>query len=218
MKFKAVLFDLDGTLLNTLEDLSDSVNAVLTASGYPVHNTEAYKYFVGNGLRNLITRALPEDRRDDATIGSALTAMRLEYGKRWADKTRPYPGVPQLLNGLAENNIQMAVLSNKADEFTQLIIQKLLPDWKFAAVFGEGPATPKKPDPAGALKISQLLGIPPGEFLYLGDTNVDMRTAVLAGMYPVGVLWGFRKSDELVEGGARVLIPKPEALLDLLSF
>ncbi len=216
MKYKAVLFDLDGTLLDTLEDLSDSVNAVLTASGFPSHNTEAYKYFVGNGLSNLIIKALPENHRDDSTIESCLTAMRLEYGKRWADKTKPYQGVPQLLNGLAENNIKMAILSNKADEFTQLIVKKLLPGWKFDAVFGEGPATPKKPDPAGALKISELLGIPADEFLYLGDTNVDMRTAVLAGMYPVGALWGFRESGELVEGGARVLIPKPEALLDLL--
>jgi len=216
MKFRAVLFDLDGTLLDTIDDLSDSVNAVLTASGYPIHSTGAYKYFIGNGIRNLIIRALPEDRRDNITIENSLTAMRLEYGKRWSDKTRPYQGIPQLLNSLAENNIKMSILSNKADEFTQLIVKKLLPGWKFEAVFGESPAIPKKPDPAGALKISDLLGIPAGEFVYLGDTNVDMKTAVLAGMYPVGALWGFRKSDELVEGGARVLIPRPEALLDLL--
>lgn len=216
MKFKAVLFDLDGTLLDTLDDLSDSVNAVLAASGFPAHSTDEYKYLVGNGIKNLITRALPEIRRDEITIDKALAAMRMEYGRRWADKTRPYQGVPQLLNALAENNIKMAILSNKADEFTQLIVKKLLPDWKFEAVFGESPAIPKKPDPAGAIKISNMLDIPGNEFLYLGDTNVDMRTAVLAGMYPVAALWGFRKSEELVEGGARILIPKPEALLDLL--
>ncbi len=216
MKFKAILFDLDGTLLDTIDDLSDSANAVLAASGFPTHGTEAYKYFVGNGLRNLMARALPEEHRDEATIEAGLSAMRLEYGKRWADKTRPYPGVPQLLDGLSEKNIRMTILSNKADEFTQQVVKKLLPHWRFEAVFGESPAVPKKPDPAGAVKITELLGIPAGEFLYLGDTNVDMSTAVLAGMYPVGALWGFRKSDELVEGGARVLLPRPEALLDLL--
>ncbi|NJD04223.1 MAG: HAD family hydrolase [Ruminiclostridium sp.] len=216
MKFKAVLFDLDGTLLDTIDDLSDSANAVLAASGFPTHKTEAYKYFVGDGVRELIARALPESHRDKVTIESSLAAMRLEYRMRWADKTRPYKGIPQLLDALVENNIKMAILSNKADEFTQLIVKKLLPGWKFEAVFGESPAIPKKPDPAGAFKISDLLGIPAGEFLYLGDTNVDMKTAVLAGMYPVGALWGFRKPDELVEGGARVLIPIPEALLDLL--
>lgn len=216
MKFKAVVFDLDGTLLNTLDDLSDSVNAVLSASGFPTHSTAAYRYFVGDGLRELIKRALPEEHRDEGTISGTLAAMRQEYGKRWADKSRPYEGIPQLLNALTQFNIKMTVLSNKADEFTQLIVRKLLPDWRFEAVFGEGPGTPKKPDPAGALKIAGLLDIPAAEFIYLGDTNVDMKTAVAAGMYPVGALWGFRKAEELVEGGARILIPKPEALLDFL--
>ena len=216
MKFKAVVFDLDGTLLDTIDDLSDSANAVLAASGFPTHSAEACKYFVGDGVRNLVTRMLPEGHRDEITIENSLAAFRLEYGLRWADKTRPYKGIQQLLNALTEKNIKMAILSNKADEFTQLIVKKLLPDWKFEAVFGESPAIPKKPDPTGACKISSLLGIPAGEFLYLGDTNVDMKTAVLAGMYPLGALWGFRKSDELVEGGARVLIPRPETMLDLL--
>ena len=110
----------------------------------------------------------------------------------------------------------MAVLSNKADEFTQLIIKKLLPHWKFEAVLGERKSIPKKPNPIGAIEISRQFGIPPEGFLYLGDTNVDMRTALSAGMYAVGALWGFRKAEELVEGGARVLIPRPGALLDLL--
>jgi len=216
MKFKAVVFDLDGTLLDTIDDLTDSANAVLAASGFPTHSAEAFKYYVGDGVRSLVARMLPEGHRDEITIESSLAAFRMEYGLHWADKTMHYKGIPQLLNALAEKNIKMTILSNKADEFTQLVVKKLLPDWKFEAVFGESPAIPKKPDPSGACKIASLLGIPAGEFLYLGDTNVDMKTAVLAGMYPVGALWGFRKSDELVEGGARVLIPRPETLLDLL--
>lgn len=216
MKFKAVLFDLDGTLLNTIDDLANSMNAVLERSGHPTHGIEAYKYFVGDGMRNLVKRALPEDRRDDGTIDRSLAEMKQEYSRRWDDRTQPYEGIPELLDALSENNLKLAVLSNKADEFTKLIIAKLLPRWHFEAVMGETAGVPKKPDPAGAIRISRQLGIKPEEFLYLGDTDVDMKTAASTGMYAVGVLWGFRKADELVKGGARILIPRPCALLDLL--
>lgn len=216
MKFKAVLFDLDGTLLDTLDDLADSMNAVLAASGYPVHEVEAYKYFVGNGLRNLTERCLPEGRRSAPEIDGHLAEMRREYEIRWDKKTKPYQGIPELLDALTEKGVKIAILSNKADEFAGRVVEKLLPRWIFEAVVGEKPSMPKKPDPAGAIAIAGQLGIPCGEFLYLGDTNVDMRTAVSAGMYAVGALWGFRKADELAEGGARVLLPEPLALLDLL--
>ena len=216
MKFKAVLFDLDGTLLDTLDDLADSMNAVLEASGYPVHDVEAYKYFVGNGLRNLTERCLPGEHRTPAEIDFHLDKLRKEYEARWDKKTRPYRGIPELLDALAGKGIKIAVLSNKADEFAVRVVKKLLPDWRFEAVVGEKPGYPKKPDPSGAIAIAAQLGIPCNEFLYLGDTNVDMKTAVSAGMYAVGALWGFRKADELAEGGARVLIPEPAALLDLL--
>jgi phosphoglycolate phosphatase len=216
MKYKAVLFDLDGTLLDTLDDLSNSMNAVLKSSGYPIHDAEAYKYFVGDGIRNLVKRALPDGKRDDLNIERNFIAMREEYRRRWDERTRPYEGIPELLDALTKQNVKMTVLSNKADEFTKLVVAKLLPQWKFEAVFGERSSVPKKPDPAGAIEISLQLNIPVKEFLYLGDTNVDMKTATSAGMYAVGALWGFRKADELVEGGARVLIPKPASLLDLL--
>lgn len=216
MKFKAIVFDLDGTLLDTIDDLADSMNAVLMASKFPTHGTDSYRYFVGDGVRNLVKRALPENCRDDETIERHLGVMQKEYAKRWADKTKPYPGISELLDALETRDVKMTVLSNKVDEFTKLVIAKLLPDWKFELVFGERKSVPKKPDPAGALEIARQLGIPTTEFLYLGDTNVDMITANSAGMYAVGALWGFRKADELVEGGARVLIPKPQTLLDLL--
>lgn len=216
MKFKAVIFDLDGTLLDTIDDLADSMNAVLAESGYPVHDTGAYKYFVGDGMRKLTERCLPEGRRSESEIDDHLARMRREYELRWDNKTRPYRGIPELLDRLTEKGVRMAVLSNKADEFAGRVVKKLLPDWDFEAVVGEKPSSPKKPDPAGAIAIAELLGTPCGEFLYLGDTDVDMKTAVSAGMYAVGALWGFRKADELVAGGARVLIPEPLALLDLL--
>mgnify|MGYP000885794739 CR=1 FL=1 len=217
MKFKAVIFDLDGTLLNTLEDLANSMNAVLSKLGLPLHNTEKYKYFVGTGLRNLVRKALPEEKQDDVTVDSCLAAMREEYSRRWADKTRPYDGIPELLDELTKRNIKMSILSNKAHEFTELIVDKFLSKWRFEAVFGERPSVPKKPDPTAALEIARLLAVPPGEFLYLGDSGTDMKTANEAGMYAVGVLWGFRKEEELTANGARAVISKPADLIGLLE-
>lgn len=216
MKFKAVVFDLDGTLLDTLEDLADSMNSVLVAHNYPAHEVEKYKYFVGDGMRTLVQRTFPEGKKDDENVEAGLTAMKEEYARRWNNKTRPYVGITEMLNGLTAGGIKLSVLSNKADHFTKLMVGKLLPDWHFDLVFGERQGIPKKPDPAGALEIAEALGIPPEECLYLGDTGVDMKTAVSAGMYPLGVLWGFRKAEELVENGARILIADPVTLLDLL--
>ncbi len=216
MTFKAVLFDLDGTLLDTIEDLGDSMNSVLARSGYPVHDNEAYKYFVGDGVRTLVQRALPENKRTAEEIDRSLTAMQAEYAVRWADKTVLYPGMAGLLDGLAKKGLKCAVLSNKPDTFTKQIIEKLLPDWTFYPVFGERQGIPKKPDPAGALEIAQILEVRPEECLYIGDTGTDMKTANAAGMYAVGVLWGFRKKDELLENGARVLAAEPAEILKLL--
>lgn len=216
MKYRAVLFDLDGTLLDTLDDLADSMNNILERSGYPKHDRNSYKYFVGDGMFNLVKRALPDEMRSDADVEYYFAAMREEYGRRWDEKTKPYEGIPELLDSLKEKGLKMAILSNKSHYFTKLVVEKLLAKWTFDLIFGERPGVPKKPNPAGAAEISSLLGIPAKEFLYLGDTNVDMKTATAADMYPLGALWGFRKADELVEGGARLLIPKPEALLDLL--
>ncbi|MEN6315548.1 MAG: HAD-IA family hydrolase [Clostridiaceae bacterium] len=216
MRFKAVIFDLDGTLLDTLDDLADSMNCVLSGRHYPIHEAGAYKYFVGNGLRDLVRRTFPEDARYDENVDRGLAELRDEYGKRWSSKTKPYKDIDALLSGLADTGMKMAVLSNKADDFTKQMIRKFLPDWHFSLVLGERSGVPRKPDPAGALEIASTLGIQPEDCLYLGDTGVDMKTAVSAGMYPVGVLWGFRKAEELVESGARLLITNPAVLLDLL--
>jgi phosphoglycolate phosphatase len=216
MSYRAVLFDLDGTLLDTIEDLANSMNSVLAGLGFPIHDVEAYKRFVGDGMEVLVHRALPEGCRDQETLAKSVGAMREEYGRRWAERTRPYDGIPELLDALMARGIRMAVLSNKPDDFTKMTISKMLSRWEFELVLGVRPGGAKKPDPQGALEIAEQLGIPPREFLYLGDTNTDMRTAVAAGMYPVGALWGFRTAEELSGSGARLLIERPMDLLGLL--
>jgi phosphoglycolate phosphatase len=214
--FQAVLFDADGTLLDTLQDLADSMNATLSQFAFPVHATAKYKYFVGDGIENLVRRALPESSaHDPATVSQCVETMRDIYGRNWNKKSRPYPGIPELLDGLANRGIIMTVLSNKPDDFTGKVIRELLPSWHFEIVMGERPPIPRKPDPSSAIEIARRLAIPPENFLYLGDTATDMKTANGAGMYAVGALWGFRTSEELLANGARKLIHTPIELLDI---
>jgi len=214
--FEAILFDLDGTLLDTLTDLADSFNVVLRQLGFPVHPTDSYRYFTGQGNYGLTKNALPEDSRDEETINKAMMAAREEYRHRWQKHTKPYPGIAEMLTALEKTGLVKAVLSNKPDEFTRIIVKKLLAEWSFEIVLGEKPPTPKKPDPTAAVAIAEKLKIHPSNFLYDGDTDTDMWTATAAGMYPVGVLWGFRPA-ELAEAGAKTLIKTPLELLKLLG-
>jgi phosphoglycolate phosphatase len=216
MNYQAVLFDLDGTLLDTLEDLADSTNAALRRMGFAEHPLAAYRYFIGDGMLNLVRRALPPEHCNEAAIAECVALMREEYGARWAVKTHPFAGIAELLDALVARGVAMAVLSNKPHEFTRLCVSRMLPRWPFQQVLGAQPSLPGKPDPAGALQISRQMGFAPQQFLYLGDTNTDMQTAVAAGMFPVGVTWGFRTPDELLRFGARALLTKPLDLLDIL--
>ena len=217
MPYKAVIFDLDGTLLNTLEDIGDSVNRVLEQRGLPGHELDAYRYFVGDGVGMLITRALPEAMRTEEVIRGCIEAFWAEYDQSWKINTRPYEGVPEMLDAIEARGLKMAILSNKPHEFTTRCVSELLPGRAFDPVLGQREGIPRKPDPAGALEVAGCLDVSPQDFLYLGDTSVDMRTAVAAGMYPVGALWGFRPAAELREGGARALIERPQDILNLLG-
>ncbi|MGI6113193.1 MAG: HAD family hydrolase [Mahellales bacterium] len=216
MDFRAVIFDLDGTLLNTIDDLADSMNIVLEGLGFPSHGVEKYKYYIGDGLYNLVSRAIPRDSHDEDLIWRCIDRFRQEYNRRWGNKTRPYNGIPQLLDGLKDRSVPMAVLSNKPHEFTKIIVDKFFPQWHFSAVFGERKGIPKKPDPTSAWEICRILGMQPEEFLYIGDTNTDMKTARASNMYAVGALWGFRDADELLESGAQTLVERPVDVLRLL--
>ena len=215
--FGAALFDLDGTLLDTLEDLARSTNAALRALGFPEHPVPAYARFVGDGIKELARRALPAGSRDAAVVERCVAAIRAVYGVRWAEHTRPYPGIPELLDALTARRLPLAVLSNKPDDLTTLAVSRLLATWRFAAVHGARPHVPLKPHPAGALHIARELDLAPERIVYLGDTRVDMETARAAGMHPVGVLWGFRDAEELRDGGAAELLAHPGELLALLE-
>lgn len=216
MKFKAVLFDLDGTLLDTIDDLADSMNSVLERRGFPKHGVEKYKYFVGDGMDVLVRRALPLSCTDESVIAGCVSAMKEEYSLRWADKTKPYDGIPELLDALSASGVKLSVLSNKPHEPTGIVISRMLGKWKFEIVAGVRDGVPKKPDPAAAISVAESLGIACDEFLYLGDTHTDMKTAVAAGMFPVGALWGFRTAEELIEAGARILVRHPADLIPFI--
>jgi len=216
MKYQAVIFDFDGTLLDTLQDLAESVNGVLNRSGFPEHSLEAYRHFVGDGIEELARRVLPDGHRDEATVNTILAAIREDYRQRWPNHTRPYEGIPELLDALKTRGVKMAIVTNKPDDSTRTMAARLLHRWKFDVIVGATPDLPKKPDPQGALEIAQRLGLPPRAFLYVGDSDIDMKTANAAGMYPVGALWGFRTADELIRNGAKALIRKPLELLELL--
>jgi len=217
MTYKAIIFDLDGTLLDTLTDLADATNQALRSLGFPERARESYKTFVGDGVEILMQRVLPRDRQDSATIAECAALMQREYSQRWAATSRPYQGIPELLNVITARGIPMAVLSNKPDEFTRLCVETLLPDWKFAVVLGAVPSLPKKPDPAGALVVAEQMKVVAAEIVYVGDTNTDMQTATAAGMFPVGVLWGFRTAAELTSNGAKLLVEQPLELLRLIG-
>ncbi|MBW2323290.1 MAG: HAD family hydrolase [Deltaproteobacteria bacterium] len=213
MKIKAVMFDLDGTLLNTLEDITDSMNTVIEREGFQTHSTEAYKYFIGDGVEAMVRRALPSNQQEETMIAKLMKRYRTEYHKNWSNKTKPYDGITDLLEALEEKGLRLAILSNKPDEPTKLMVSHYFSNQKFDVVQGAKSDMPRKPDPKAALEIASRLSIETDQFFYLGDTATDMKTAVAAGMYPVGVSWGFRTQEELRGNGAKLIIDKPTDLL-----
>lgn len=215
MSYRAAIFDFDGTLVDTLEDLADSMNQSLTDLGLPEHPLESYRYFVGQGIRNLVIAAAGDV--DGETEAKILARMVEHYQHNWRNKSRPYRGIPELLTRLKDKGMKLAVLSNKPDDFTQVMAKYFFPGDVFDFVRGEVPDTPRKPDPAGALLIARELDVPPGEFIYLGDTNTDMKTGLAAGMFTIGVTWGFRPVEELREAGAEAIVDRPDEVLGLVK-
>ena len=217
MTLRAVLFDLDGTLLDTLEDIGRSANEALREEGFVSHPVEAYRRFIGDGVAMLFRRALPAEASGDPdAVARCVAAFGRIYDGGWDVATRPYPGVAELLDALRARGIPMGVLSNKPDVFTRKCVDRFLPSWPLAPVFGQREGVPRKPDPAGAIEAAAAMGVDPGEVLYLGDSSVDMQTAAGAGMFAVGAAWGFRGVEELRAHGARAIVRRPPEVLDLL--
>ena len=210
MMYKAVLFDLDGTLTNTLEDIADAMNRALRLHDLPPWPVDAYRYLVGNGAKVLAQRCVRERQEMAQSVQQTYQAW---YETHNLVKTRPYEGVPEMLSALAERGLQLAVFSNKPDADTKAVVRHFFPEVPFAVVRGQVEGVPVKPDPAGSLLVAREMSLTPDEFLYLGDTAVDMTCAIAAGMHPVGALWGFRTEEELRRNGAEHLAMRPNDLL-----
>lgn len=212
LNFDAVIFDLDGTLIDSKEDLADATNRTLRAQGFPQWPVEQYGLFLGRGIRNLVMNALPEDRRDAETIDRCRDLTLADYGKNYRVKTRLYPGIASVLDFLSGNAVKMAVLSNKPHRITCRIIDELFAAWHFEKVIGAGSGCPMKPDPEAVFLICRELGVTSDRVLYVGDSDVDMLTASNAGVRSLGVSWGFRGRGELEEAGAWRIVDRAEEI------
>lgn len=210
---KLIIFDLDGTLLNTIADLASATNHALAANGYPQHATEEYRFFVGNGINKLFERALPDGEKTETNVLRIRQSFIPYYDVHCADLTRPYPGIPELLNTLQQKGIQIAVASNKYQRATGKLIPHFFPDIRFTAILGQREGIPRKPDPQIVHEIIKLAGVQPEDVLYVGDSNVDMQTALHAKVDGIGVTWGFRPRTELEEGHPFAIIDKASDLL-----
>ncbi|MEW5721925.1 MAG: HAD family hydrolase [Thermodesulfobacteriota bacterium] len=213
-----IIFDLDGTLLDTLEDIADNLNEVLCRFGYPRRGLNEYRLLIGHGMRTLVKRALPGEAQYPGEVEDIISAYLDLYRRGWAVKTRPYDGIPEVLAQAEQSRLALAVLSNKRDEFTQKMVPHFFPERRFNLVLGVGASDrfPPKPDPAAALFISERLSLAPERFIYIGDSDVDMRTARSANMLAVGAAWGFRSREELVGAGAQAVLDHPRELMPFI--
>ena len=213
---KLAVFDLDGTLCDTIEDLAASVNFALSSLGFNTHPTELYKYMVGSGMKNLVFRALPEEKRSEVEVEKANTIMLDYYKDHFADKTRVYDGITKLLLKLKEKGIHIAVCTNKSHDMAVKVIDKLFPN-TFDTVIGKSDDRPLKPDPFSVNEIMNHYGVNPNETVFIGDSGIDIITALNSKTIPIGVLWGFRDEAELKQNGARHIAEAPKDILEIIN-
>ncbi|MBO4721642.1 MAG: HAD family hydrolase [Muribaculaceae bacterium] len=215
---KLAIFDLDGTLLNTIKDLGESVNYALDRNGFHTHSVASYPYFVGNGVKRLIERSLPEDARKSATtVNAMLKDFKQYYNEHNTDRTTPYEGIPELLQELQDNGVQLAVASNKYQKATLKIINHFFPDINWVAIVGQQEGIPIKPDPSIIFMILAQARIAKQDTIYIGDSGIDMETARRACIDSVGVTWGFRPVKELKEYHANVIINRPQDIMPIIQ-
>lgn len=214
---KALLFDLDGTLINSLADLASAINRMLALKGYPQRALALFPKFIGEGMNKLVERALPEDARDPATIAECLAEYMRQYDQCWHEQTEVYEGLHEVIAAAQAKGLRVGCISNKGHRFTQLCCAHFFPDVKWDVVFGQREGVPRKPDPAAAHEAAALLGLTTADCAYVGDSGIDMEFATRAGMLSVGVTWGFRSEAELQENGAKLLFSQPHQLRSLLG-
>jgi len=213
--FKVAIFDLDGTLLNTLDDLANACNYALNKFSFPTHKVEKYKKFIGNGIYKLVERAVPNNKKDKETVEKVLKTFSDYYNEHMIDMTKPYDGIVDLLDELRLKGIKLAVVSNKKHEFAMEIVEKYFGD-RFDIVFGHRDKYKEKPDPTSVLEVIDKFNILKSECIYIGDSNVDILTAKNAGIKSVGVSWGFRGREELANEGANYLADNNIDLLNII--
>lgn len=214
-RFKAAIFDLDGTLINTIDDLANACNYALEKSGYPTHEVIKYKKFVGDGKRKLIERIIPSNEKSDEVIDKVEGLFDEYYSDHMFDKTAPYEGIVTLLEELKENKIKLAVVSNKPHKFISEIVEKYFPG-VFEISFGHREGYKTKPNPQSVLEVIEKFNINKEECVYIGDSNVDMQTARNANLVSIGVLWGFRDEDELKAEGANFVVESSDEIKKLI--
>lgn len=215
-KYKGIIFDLDGTLLDTIQDISDSVNEVLTLYGYPNFNYDEYKLKVGNGLRNLFINSVPEGT-DDIILEDSYKLFLESYDKNYQNKTLPYEGIVEMLDEIDRMGIKIAINSNKRNDYTYKLALKFFENVSFVAIYGERNDIPRKPDPTAAIEILKFMDLEPEEVLYIGDSKTDIMTSTNAGMDGMGVLWGFRSYEELNKYGAKYIVSSPMEIVNIVK-
>lgn len=217
MKYKAVIFDLDGTLVDSIEDLAESMNAILDEYNLPKHPADSYYGMVGMGIRKLVESALPETHRSDDFIDECFSKMKVLYEKNIVNKTAPYKGIVELLETLINQEVKLNVLSNKADNLTKKVVNNIFSKFDFEFILGPETSDLRKPNPENALQIAKSLGLSPEDVVFIGDTAIDIKTAINASMTAVGVSWGFRTKEELENAGADHVIDTPMELFEVLG-
>jgi len=218
-KYKGIIFDLDGTLINSLEDLIDSCNVTMEHYGFPTYSYEAGKKLIGRGIRNLVRDAIPEKHRVDEPFIDKLTKMLMaEYGTRYTRKTKPYPGILNLLNYLKENEIPFGVCTNKPDPIAKSLVSILFKDYKFVDVIGYTTDKLRKPNPKSTLALAEQMGVKHEECLYVGDSTVDYETAINAEMLPVLCTWGFEPRDVITRLEKCIWVHNPMRIVDALLY
>ena len=216
MNKRLAIFDLDGTLLDTVADLANATNQALAQCGYPTHPTDAYYQFVGNGINKLFYRALPEEARTEENVLRIRSLFVPYYNEHNADDSRPYPGVSELLRELQAQGIQVAVASNKYQQATVKLVGHFFPDIRFAAVYGQREGVAIKPNPTIVADILNDTDISRADTIYIGDSGVDMQTARNAEVESIGVSWGFRSVEELIDNGAEHIVHRAEEIAALI--